>query len=149
MRMTRGQNSGNYEVRTVETRPTPAYTNTTSYQAPVTTNTNYHTPMVASGINAAPVVASRGPAPATVQTRYTEQNATPTYVHREEKPSRWFKPLLALIGLLALAGIILGLLFGLGVIGGNKNVFDRGTDSTTAQGTTIDGVNYSNYTITQ
>lgn len=146
--MTHGQNSGNYEVRTVETRPA-AYTNTTSYQTPVvTTNTNYHAPMVASGINTAPVVASRGPAPAVVQTRYTQQNVPATYEHREEKPSWWFKPLLALIGLLALAGIILGLLFGLGVIGGNKNVFDRGTDST-ARGTLIDGVDYSNYTITK
>lgn len=143
--MTRGQNSGNYEVRTVETRP--AY-NTTSYQTPVVaTNTNYHAPMVASGINTTPVVASRGPAPAVVQTRYTEQNVPATYVHREEKPSWWFKPLLALIGLLALAGIILGLLFGLGVIGGNKNVFDRG--DSTAKGTLIDGVDYNNYTITK
>lgn len=52
----------------------------------------------------------------------------------------------ALLALLALAALVLGLLFGLGVIGGTGSNF--GGADTANSGVTINGVNYPNGTIT-
>jgi hypothetical protein len=51
------------------------------------------------------------------------------------------------LGLLGLAGLILGLLFGLGVIGGRGGA-GAGATETTPTGTIIDGVSYNNNTVT-
>lgn len=50
----------------------------------------------------------------------------------------------ALLGLLALAGLVLGLLFGLGVIGRGGG----GGGGSAEAGTVINGVNYDNNTVT-
>lgn len=46
-----------------------------------------------------------------------------------------------------MAGLILGLLFGLGVIGG-RGAGAGATETTTPTGTIIDGVSYNNNTVT-
>ena len=88
------------------TNQTPVYTNKPSLTSD--SQPSYIAPAPTRTTNTAVPVAA-------TPVRQTDQHVTTT--HPEEKKG-CPKALLGLLGVLALAGIILGLLFGLGVIGG-------------------------------
>lgn len=154
---TSGPAGGTYQRTTVEqnrgsnyaTAAVPVTTTTNtypSYQQPVTTTNTYSTYQqpVATSTYAAPVTTTTYQRPVAQPVVVTQQPVT---------KNRCPKPLLGLLGLLGLAGVILGLLFGLGVIGGKRGDLTPPTAGanpgyTGADAVAVDGVGYEPNTVT-